>query len=73
MRFYLSKEKMKRIFAKHPEVRSHYLEEVHGQGLPRTAFWALLLPCRCPHEALIAMRSRSVASSSVAGRSTRGT
>jgi hypothetical protein len=41
VRFYLSKEKTKRIFAmraKHPEVRSHYLEEVHGQGLPRTAF-----------------------------------
>jgi len=39
VRFYLSKEKTKRIFAKHPEVRSHYLEEVHGQGLPRKTVW----------------------------------
>jgi hypothetical protein len=39
VRFYLSKEKMKRIFAKYPEVQSHNLEEVHGQGLPRKMFW----------------------------------
>ena len=40
VRFYLSKEKMKRIFAEHPELRSHYLKEVHSLGLPRTVFWA---------------------------------
>jgi hypothetical protein len=31
---------MKRIFAEHPELRSHYLKEVHSLGLPRTVFWA---------------------------------